>query len=147
MRTIGHENVRLTDGFFADVRKKNAQVSLKNIYKRFAETGRFSALDCIPRDPPSHIFYDSDVAKWLEAAAYLLKDYRDGDLLGIVHETVRKPYRRSFRRAISTVFVRSTGPIRSSRIAPITSSTARDTSSKRRSRSTKRGSTAIFSPP
>lgn len=90
MRAVDHENVKLTDGFFADVRKKNAQVSLKNIYQRFAETGRFSALDCVQRDPPSHIFYDSDVAKWLEAAAYLLKDYRDGELLGIVHETVRK---------------------------------------------------------
>ena len=74
MKFIDYDRVALTDGFWKEVRSRNAAVSLKNVYRRFAETGRFSAVACVRREDPPHIFYDSDVAKWLEAAAYLQKD-------------------------------------------------------------------------
>ena len=88
MKFIDYDRVALTDGFWKEVRSRNAAVSLKNVYRRFAETGRFSAVACVRREDPPHIFYDSDVAKWLEAAAYLQKDYPDAEIRAIIDETV-----------------------------------------------------------
>ena len=86
---IGFERVKLADGFWQEMRGKNARVSLKNIYERFRETGRFAALRCEKQKEPPHIFFDSDVAKWLEAAAYLQHDFPDEEVRAIVDETVR----------------------------------------------------------
>ena len=66
MTPIGYERVALKDGFWQQVRARNAAVSLKNVYRRFKETGRFDALRCEKQKNPPHIFFDSDVAKWLE---------------------------------------------------------------------------------
>ncbi len=81
--------VQIHDGFWKEIRTKNATISLKNIYEQFKDT-RFRALDLEKTDPPSHIFYDSDVAKWLESAAYFSVNYPDGEIENIVHETVQK---------------------------------------------------------
>ena len=88
MQPIAFSNVVFTDGFWQEVRARNARVSLMNVYRRFAETGRFAAVACVRQEKPPHIFYDSDVAKWLEAAAYLQKDYPDAAVRAIVDETV-----------------------------------------------------------
>lgn len=85
---IGYECVTLKGGFWQFVREKNAHVSLKNVYRRFVETGRFRALQCEKQEVPPHIFYDSDVAKWLEAAAYLQAEFPDEGVRRIVDETV-----------------------------------------------------------
>ena len=55
---IGYECVTLKGGFWQFVREKNAHVSLKNVYRRFVETGRFRALQCEKQEVPPHIFYD-----------------------------------------------------------------------------------------
>lgn len=89
MKPLGPDSVVLTDGFFKEVVGRNAEVSLMNIYRRFLPT-RFAALDCVKRDPPSHIFFDSDVAKWLESAAYLSVRYPSEAIAKIVGETVGK---------------------------------------------------------
>ncbi len=88
MKSFGYEQVTLCDGFWKSVRERNATVSLMNVYRRFAQTGRFAALRCEKRDNPPHIFFDSDVAKWLEAAAYLQHDYPDAQVRAIIDETV-----------------------------------------------------------
>ena len=85
---IGYERVTLQAGFWQSVREKNAHVSLKNVYRRFAETGRFAALRCEKQENPPHIFFDSDVAKWLEAAAYLQAEFPDEEVRAIIDETV-----------------------------------------------------------
>ena len=85
---IGYERVTLQAGFWQSVREKNAHVSLKNVYCRFAETGRFAALRCENQAPPPHLFFDSDVAKWLEAAAYLQAEFPDEEVRAIIDETV-----------------------------------------------------------
>ena len=46
------------------------------MYDRFDETGRIRAFQCVfnpnAEDKPApHYFWDSDVAKWMEAVAYL----------------------------------------------------------------------------
>ncbi len=67
--------VRLTGGFWKSKEDLNRDVTIPAVYNRFDETGRMDAFRCdwkdgMPNRP--HIFWDSDVAKWMEGAAYIL---------------------------------------------------------------------------
>ena len=72
---IPFESVTLTDGFWKDRCDLNKNVSLSNVRKRFEESGRFDALrfNYAETGKKPHIFFDSDVAKWIEAVAYLME--------------------------------------------------------------------------
>ena len=72
---IPFQSVRLTDGFWKNRSDLNKNVSLSNVRKRFEETGRFDALrfNYHKNGKKPHYFFDSDVAKWMEAVAYLLE--------------------------------------------------------------------------
>lgn len=70
-----YQNVTLTGGFWKQKEDLNRDVTLDAVYNRFDETGRIAAFRCdwkdgMPNRP--HIFWDSDVAKWMEGAAYQL---------------------------------------------------------------------------
>lgn len=74
---ISFENVTLGDGFWKDRYELNKNVSLGNVRNRFEETGRFDAMrfNYLKNGREPHIFFDSDVAKWMEGVAYLaMKD-------------------------------------------------------------------------
>ncbi|MBR0302651.1 MAG: glycoside hydrolase family 127 protein, partial [Clostridia bacterium] len=61
----------------------NRNATAKAVYDRFSETHRFDALSCRrdeERGYEPHIFWDSDVAKWIEGAAYILAERRDEQL-------------------------------------------------------------------
>lgn len=67
--------VRITDGYWKEKEDLNRDKTLSAVYDRFVETGRIDAFKCdwkegMPNMP--HYFWDSDVAKWMEAAAYVL---------------------------------------------------------------------------
>lgn len=71
------KHTNITSGFLKDKQKLNRKTTINAIYDRFFETGRFDALECkwtpestILQRP--HIFWDSDVAKWIEAASYII---------------------------------------------------------------------------
>lgn len=70
---VPFENVSFTDGFWKDRYLLNKNVSVENVKKRFEETGRFDALrfNFLKNGRRPHVFFDSDVAKWMEAVAYL----------------------------------------------------------------------------
>ena len=72
---IPFSSVRLTEGFWKDRSDLNKNVSLVNVRKRFEESGRFDALrfNYHKTGKKPHYFFDSDVAKWMEAVAYLIK--------------------------------------------------------------------------
>lgn len=70
-----YRTVRLTGGFWKQKEDLNRDVTIPAVYNRFAETGRIEAFKCswkegMPNMP--HIFWDSDVVKWMEGAAYVL---------------------------------------------------------------------------
>lgn len=89
MQTADYKNVEIRAGFVRDLQERNERVSVDNIYKRFRETGRFEAEKCKRDDAHKpHIFWDSDVAKWLESAAYILAKRQDAELKGRVEEIV-----------------------------------------------------------
>lgn len=83
--------ITLTGGFWKDIADKNRKTTLYAVYERFAETGRFAALKCNwkegePNRP--HIFWDSDVAKWIEGVAYVIAKDPDPVLEARVEEMI-----------------------------------------------------------
>ena len=72
MESLHFSKIKITGGFWAKYQEINRKVTLPAIYKRFEESGRFAALVC-KMEVPTHIYWDSDVAKWIEAAAYVLQ--------------------------------------------------------------------------
>lgn len=77
------QSVRVEGGFWRFYLDLLRERTLPAIYRQMKKTGRVDAfrLDWKPGNTPvPHIFWDSDVAKWVEAASYTLSD-RDSDML------------------------------------------------------------------
>jgi len=75
IQEINHRQAKITGGFWKNRQDINLHTTAKAVYDRFTETHRFEALKCEPDGHPdwkTHIYWDSDIAKWLEGAAYLL---------------------------------------------------------------------------
>ncbi|MBQ8254621.1 MAG: glycoside hydrolase family 127 protein [Clostridia bacterium] len=77
MKNLAAENVKIKDGFWRYYMDLNRSSVVKNVYERFKETGRFDALKCnwregMPNKP--HIYWDSDVVKWIEGVAYMIEE-------------------------------------------------------------------------
>ena len=93
MKNIPFSQVELTGGYLFDKQELNRKTTIHAVYDRFLETGRFAAFEFAweagaPLRP--HWFWDSDVAKWLESAAYILRKHQAPDLEQIVDDTVEK---------------------------------------------------------
>ena len=74
--SIPFYEIRIDGGFWQKRQKVNREVTMPSVFKQFTDTGRFAALRCAWRDGmpnKPHIFYDSDVAKWIESVAYALE--------------------------------------------------------------------------
>lgn len=85
MRNIPFSDVKLTGGYWEELYELCRTVTLDAVWDRFSETGRVEAFKCSwtdksPAYKKPHIFWDSDVAKWMESAAYFLRTQRDADL-------------------------------------------------------------------
>ena len=90
---INRPDIHVIGGFWQRWRDSARDYGIMSVYERFSDTGRFGALDFDwtegkPNKP--HIFWDSDIAKWMEAAAYQLMDQRDEALERIVDDCVEK---------------------------------------------------------
>ena len=75
MKNLNFSSVKFNGGFWKYRYDLNKEVSLKSVYNQFEKTGRFDALRFNYKDGNKaypHIFYDSDVAKWIEAVAYFI---------------------------------------------------------------------------
>jgi DUF1680 family protein len=75
-KSIAFPSVTLDGGFWYDRQQINAETTIRAIYERFVEMGRFEALkfnwkEGDPNRP--HVFWDSDVAKWVEAASFVME--------------------------------------------------------------------------
>lgn len=85
MEQVQFANIKLQRGFWEDYEKLVRKVTIPAIYRQFAD--RFRALQC-SKEIPAHIYWDSDVAKWIEAAAYLTQTHKEPELERIVDEAV-----------------------------------------------------------
>ena len=90
-KNLTFDQVNITGGFWKQKQDMNREVTIWNVYNRFKETGRFDAvkLEWKEGDPNKpHIFWDSDVAKWMEGVAYLTQQHREPELEALVDEVV-----------------------------------------------------------
>lgn len=93
MKNIDYRNIKITDGFWKEKQELMSSVTLKAVYDRFKETHRFDALDCTWKegDPNlPHVFWDSDIAKWIEGLAYSLNFYENEELEKLADEAIEK---------------------------------------------------------
>ena len=86
-----YKSVKFESGFWHDKWQINRDVTTQAVYDRFFETGRIDAFKCEwkegdPNKP--HIFWDSDVAKWMEGAAYILATEDRSELMEKVEELI-----------------------------------------------------------
>ena len=75
--------VQIRDGFWGERLRVNRETTLPIEYEQCKSTGRIDAfrLRWKPGDPdPPHVFWDSDVAKWVEAASYSIATHPDARL-------------------------------------------------------------------
>jgi DUF1680 family protein len=80
MRTVPFTNVSILDRFWAPRLQVNREETIPFEYHQCKTTGRIDAfnLDWTPgKEPKPHPFWDSDVAKWIEAASYSLSTHPD----------------------------------------------------------------------
>ena len=79
--------VTIDDRFWSERRRVNRDGTLAAEYQQCERTGRIAALSLAPV-PDQHYFWDSDVAKWLEAAAYSLETDPDPKVEKLVDHTI-----------------------------------------------------------
>ena len=93
MKHIGYDRVDLTAGYLFEKQELNRTVTVHSVYDRFDETGRIGAFNFDYKEGDEqkpHIFWDSDVAKWMEGAAYILRKHDDPVLRGRVEALIAK---------------------------------------------------------
>ncbi len=88
-RPVPFTQVTLSDDFWAPRLETNRSATLPIEYAQCRDTGRLEAfkLNWQPgQEPVPHIFWDSDVAKWIEAASYSLSTHPDARLAALLDE-------------------------------------------------------------
>ena len=89
MKKIDYSDIKITGGFWRQKQDLVRHVTVQAVYDRFFETGRFDAFKCDPgAEIKPHIYWDSDVAKWIEGVAYLTREKREPELEKIVDGVV-----------------------------------------------------------
>ncbi len=83
--------VRIGGGFWAPRLETNRTATIPHEYTQCKETGRVDAFGLTWRpgaEPRPHFFWDSDLAKWIEAASYTLATRPDPALDALLDEVV-----------------------------------------------------------
>lgn len=78
MKAFGYESVKLAPCYLQSKQELNRKVTINSVYDRFYDTGRIGAFNFDYKEGDGeekkpHFFWDSDVAKWMEGAAYIMK--------------------------------------------------------------------------
>jgi len=90
-KPVPYTAVTIADSFWEPRIRVNREQTLLHVYRMCRETGRIDAfkLDWKPgMEPVPHIFWSSDVAKWIEAASYSLATHHDPALDALLDETI-----------------------------------------------------------
>lgn len=79
--------VTIDDQFWQERIRVNREATIPIEYEQCRTTGRIEALT-LARVPDQHIFWDSDIAKWIEAAAYSLATHPDPAVDALLDEVI-----------------------------------------------------------
>ena len=92
LKKVSYRNVDITDGFWKNRQQINRDVTIRAVEDRFRDTGRFRAFKfdygTVPDAPKPHYFWDSDIAKWMESAAYIRAKGEDAHLSAVIDELI-----------------------------------------------------------
>ncbi len=73
--SIDYRNIDLRSGFWKEMQKLNSETAINAVWERFDESGRISAFkfdwDGSEEKKP-HVYWDSDVFKWMEGACRIM---------------------------------------------------------------------------
>lgn len=110
MKHIDYGNTDFTGGYLFEKAELNRKITIDAVWDRFSDTGRVAAFACEWKegmDKKPHIFWDSDVAKWMEGAAYILKKHDDPSLVrkieGIIDEIEKNMWDDGYFNSYYTV--------------------------------------------
>ena len=82
----------ITGGYWLKRQRLNRDTTIFSVEKRFRDTGRFEAFKFNWHEgsdkPKPHFFWDSDVAKWIESAAYIISKKDSPQLRISVNEVI-----------------------------------------------------------
>ena len=83
MNIIEKKSVKITGGFWKRKQELNRKVTINAVWDRFSDTGRIGAFkfdwkEGMENKP--HYFWDSDVAKWMEGVAYIIRNHPSPEL-------------------------------------------------------------------
>lgn len=91
-KSVAFSDVNIRKGFWADRIRCNEETTIYAVRDRFIDTGRFEAFRFNWTEgsevPKPHFFWDSDVAKWIESAAYILMKKDDRELRRNIDELI-----------------------------------------------------------
>ncbi len=85
-----HET-KLLGGFIYEKYLLNLKITVDAVWQQFKDSGRIDAFKCDWKegmDKKPHFFWDSDVYKWIEAAAYILSYGENKELKDKIEEVV-----------------------------------------------------------
>ena len=91
LRPLDVKDVTIDGGFWGKRQRINHEATIPAVYRQCRQTGRIDAfrLDWQPgRRRQPHVFWDSDVAKWVEAAALSLTTHPDRRLARLLDRVV-----------------------------------------------------------
>lgn len=83
MELYSFDKAVINGGFMKEKEELNRKITINAVYDRFYETGRIDAFKCGWRTGEKnrpHFFWDSDVAKWIEGASYIIKKHPNAEL-------------------------------------------------------------------
>lgn len=94
LRSIRFSDVEFIDGFWAERTKINREKTLAAVYHQTERTFRFEALkgewSSDEKRYRPHVFWDSDIAKWMEAASYTLHTHPTSELNDQLNEIIQR---------------------------------------------------------
>lgn len=93
MNYSAYKNVNLLGGLLREKQELNRKITIHAVWKQFENTGRIGAFSCVweeGMEQKPHIFWDSDVAKWMEGASYILAKTRDKELEAKIESLIDK---------------------------------------------------------
>ena len=85
------KDVRITEGFWKKRKEINKKISFYAILKTFEDSGRIRSLTKdLKDDETHHIFWESDLAKLMETAFFILSHEKDDKLISICDNIIDK---------------------------------------------------------
>jgi len=88
-RHITHSQIKINDPFWSPKLRVNRQKTIPGVYEMCRNTGRIRAFKLEKSNKNYHPYFDSDFAKWIEAACFSLAAAPDANLSRTVDRAVK----------------------------------------------------------